>query len=190
MTPEPLRDEEYRAPVLSSERVFDGRVWDVRADTFTFGDGELTREYQEHPGAVAVLAVDEADRVLLIKQYRHPIGHRDWELPAGLLDVDGEGPQDAAVRELAEEADLVAADWAPLCRFFSSPGGSSEEIIVYRATGLTATADAFERTGEEAELELRWAPLDEVLDAVLDGRLRNSILAQAVLTEAVLRGRR
>lgn len=182
---EPLADEPYRAPVLASESVFDGAVWNVNRDRFELGGGELVREYQAHPGAVAILAEDDQGRVLLIKQYRHPIGYRDWELPAGLLDLDGEAPLDAAKRELAEEVDLRATDWSVLCEFFSSPGGSSEAITVYRARGLSPTNERFARMAEESEIELRWAGLPEVVGAVLDGRLRNSILAIAVLNAHV-----
>ncbi len=176
-----LADESFRAAVLESERVFEGAVWDVRRDRFDLGGAQLVREYQDHPGAVAVLAEDAEGRILLIRQYRHPIGHRDWELPAGLLDVNGESPLDAARRELAEEADLEAAEWSPLCAFFSSPGGSSESVAVYRARGLAPTAHRFDRTAEEAGIELRWAPLAEVVEAVLAGSLRNAILVIAVL---------
>jgi len=179
--PDLLSDERFPVQVQDSERVFDGAVWDVFRDRFAFGDGELVREYQKHPGAVAVLAEDAQGRVLLIKQYRHPIGYRDWELPAGLLDVDGEDSLSAAQRELGEEADLVASEWSPLCEFFSSPGGSSERIIVYRARGLSAAEQSFERTAEEADIEVKWVPLQEVVAAVLDGRLRNAILAISVL---------
>jgi ADP-ribose pyrophosphatase len=177
----PLADERYSAPVTASEAVFDGAVWDVRRDRFELDGSSIVREYQDHPGAVAVLAEDAQGRILLIKQYRHPIGHRDWELPAGLLDVDGEEPEAAARRELAEEADLEARDWSPLCSFFSSPGGSSEKITVYRARDLTPTGSRFDRTAEEAGIELRWVPRDEAVEAILDGRLRNSILIIAVL---------
>lgn len=165
--------------------MFDGSVWDIRRDTFELDGTQLAREYQEHPGAVAILAEDDEGRVLLIKQYRHPIGYRDWELPAGLLDVDGEAPDAAARRELAEEVDLEASEWSLLCQFFSSPGGSSEEITVYRARGLTPTAQRFDRTAEEAGIELRWVPRSEVVEAILDGRLRNAILVIAVLNSQV-----
>ncbi|HEU4849588.1 MAG TPA: NUDIX hydrolase [Terrimesophilobacter sp.] len=178
-----LEDERYRAPVSESETVFDGKVWDVRRDRFELDGSTIVREYQEHPGAVAVLAEDDEGRILLIKQYRHPIGYRDWELPAGLLDIDGEAPDAAARRELAEEADLQASEWSPLCDFFSSPGGSSERITVYLARGLTPTAKPFDRTAEEAGIELRWVPRAEVVDAILDGRLRNAILMIAVLSD-------
>lgn len=174
-------DERHRAPVSESATVFDGAVWDVRRDAFELDGTRLVREYQAHPGAVAILAEDDEGRILLIKQYRHPIGYRDWELPAGLLDVDGEAPEAAARRELAEEADLEASDWSWLCEFFSSPGGSSERIVVYRARGLSPTTRRFDRTAEEAGIELRWVPRAEVVEAILDGRLRNSILMIAVL---------
>lgn len=176
-----LADLPDRAHVLESNRVFEGRVWDIRRDRFRFGGHELQRDYVDHPGAVAVLAVDDQGRVLLINQYRHPVGTREWELPAGLLDIPGEDPMVAARRELAEEADIVAADWRELITFATSPGGSDETIVVYEATGLSATTEVYGRTEEEAELVVRWAPLAEVVEAALAGRIRNSILLVAAL---------
>ena len=175
-----IRDLRDPAAVTSSDRVFEGRVWDIRRDEFAFAGHTITREYVDHPGAVAVLAIDDQDRVLLINQYRHPIGLRDWELPAGLLDVDGEPPLDTARRELAEEADLMAEHWSELITFHTSPGGSNETLHVFEARGLLPT-QAFARTEEEAEIVTRWVPLDEAVDAVLEGRLSNSILIIAVL---------
>lgn len=177
-----LVDEPLNVEVLASERVFHGAVWNIDRDTFRFGDGVLTRELMRHPGAVAVLAVDDQDRVLLIQQYRHPVGRLEWELPAGLLDIDGESPLESAKRELAEEVDLIASDWSLLAEFDSTPGGSDEAITVYRATGISAAPEIFTRTGEEAHIVTRWVPLAEVVAAVLDGRLRNAILQIAVLT--------
>ncbi len=176
----PLRDLRGPAEVTSSERVFHGKVWDIRRDEFAFAGYPVVREYVDHPGAVAVLAIDDQDRVLLINQYRHPVGLRDWELPAGLLDVAGEAPVAAARRELAEETDLVAEHWSELITFHTSPGGSNETLHVYEARGILPTA-AFARTEEEAEIVLRWVSLGEVVDAVLEGRLSNSILIIAVL---------
>lgn len=176
-----LADLPDRAHVLESERMFEGRVWDIRRDRFRFGGHELVRDYVDHPGAVAVLAIDDDGRVLLINQYRHPVGVREWELPAGLLDIPGEDPLVAAQRELAEEADLVARDWSELITFATSPGGSDETIVVYEARGLSATAEVYARTEEEAELVLRWVPLAEVVEAALAGRIRNSILLVAAL---------
>lgn len=182
MTDSPLADETTPVRVLERERVFTGKVWNIVRERFVFGGGELIREFMDHTGAVAVLAQDEQGRVLLAKQYRHPVGERLWELPAGLLDVDGEPPLEAAKRELAEEADLVADEWQLLAEHASTPGGSNEIITVYLARGLSAAPEVFHRTGEEAEIELRWVPLAEAVDAVLDGRLRNGPLQLALLT--------
>lgn len=184
-----LRDDAVSPEVISSERVFAGRVWDIRRETFDLDGLPITRDFVDHTGAVAVLAMDERDRVLLIKQYRHPVRSRDWELPAGLLDLEGESPLLAAQRELAEEADLVAESWDLLSDFMTSPGGSNEVIRVYLARGVSAAPDVFERTEEEAGIELRWVPLDEVVDAVLSRDLQNSILAIAVLSAAAGRSR-
>jgi len=177
----PLADLPDPAEVVASERVFDGRVWDVRRDTFRFGGQDVVRDYVDHTGAVAVLARDDEGRVLVINQYRHAIRTRDWELPAGLLDVEGEDPLEAAKRELAEEADLVASDWSPLIEVATSPGGSDEVIHVFEARGVSAAPDEFVRTEEEAEIVLRWVPLAEAVEAALAGRIRNSILLVAVL---------
>jgi ADP-ribose pyrophosphatase len=177
----PLADLSDPAEVVASARVYEGRVWDIRRDRFRFGGDEIERDYVDHTGAVAVLARDADGRVLLINQYRHPIRSRDWELPAGLLDVVGEDPLAAAQRELAEEADLVAEQWSELLMFATSPGGSDETIRVYEARGLSVAPEAFARTEEEAELVLRWVPLAEAVEAALAGRLHNSILLVAVL---------
>lgn len=176
----PIRDLRDPAVVTSSQRVFEGRAWDIRRDEFDFAGHSIAREYVDHPGAVAVLAIDDQDRVLLINQYRHPIGLRDWELPAGLLDVEGEPPLTTARRELAEEADLAAEHWSELITFHTSPGGSNETLRVFEARGLQPT-EPFARSEEEAEIVKRWVTLDEAADAVLEGRLSNSILIIAVL---------
>ena len=183
-----LEDERYPVRVLASSVQFAGHVWDVRRDRFEFGSEEISREYVDHTGAVAILALDEADRAMLIRQYRHPIGMRDWEIPAGLLDIEEEDPLVAAQRELAEEADLQASEWSVLIDFFTSPGGSTEMIRVYLARGLSATP-AFERTEEEASLETRWASLDEVVDALLQRRIGNSILGIAALAAQASKAR-
>jgi len=178
----PLADVSDPAAVISSERVFQGKVWDVVSDTVLFAGGQMTREYMKHSGAVAVFAIDDDDRVLLINQYRQPIQLRDWELPAGLLDVDGEPPLEAARRELAEETDLVAAEWTPLISVNSTPGGTNEVIHIFEARGLSASPTSHHRTEEESEIVVRWVPFEEVVAAVLDGRLANAPLIIAVLT--------
>lgn len=183
------RDEPFSPEVLESREVYRGAVWGIREDRVRYGDGEIVRQYLDHTGAAAVVAVDEGRRVLLIQQYRHPIRQRDWELPAGLLDVAGEDPMDAARRELAEEADLTAEGWEPLVSTYTTPGSNSEIIHIYLATGLSPAAESFVRTDEEADIRLAWVPLDEAADGVLAGRLRNGILAVGVLAaERRLRG--
>jgi len=184
-----LVDDPAAYEITSSEKAFAGMVWDVRRETFRYGDAEITREFVDHTGAVAVLAIDDEDRVLLIKQYRHPVRMREWEIPAGLLDVTDEPPLAAVQRELAEEADLEAAEWSVLAEFLTTPGGSDEAIRVYLARGLTATAEAFARTDEEADIEKRWVDLDEVVTAVLERRIQNPSTVIAVLQAHVARSR-
>ena len=181
---ESLRDEPFEPEVLSSDLVYEGRVWDVRSDRVRYGEGEIVRQYVAHPGAVAILALDDEGRVLLIQQYRHPIRHRDWELPAGLLDIEGEEPMAAARRELAEEADLVAAHWEPLVSSWTTPGGNDELIRVFLATGLSAAETAHDREDEEADIQLAWVPLEDAVAGVMAGRLRNGILSIGVLAAA------
>lgn len=181
---EPLRDEPFEPEVLQSDLVYEGRVWDVRSDRVRYGDGEIVRQYVDHTGAVAILALDDDGRVLLIQQYRHPIRHRDWELPAGLLDVEGEEPLAAAQRELAEEADLVAAHWEPLVSSWTTPGGNDEMIHIFLATGISSADTPHDREDEEADIRVEWVPLADAVDAVLDGRLHNGILTIGVLAAA------
>lgn len=179
-----LRDEPVEAEVLDSDLVYAGRVWDVRSDTVRYGDVEFVRQYVAHPGAVAVVALDDDDRVALIQQYRHPIRHRDWEIPAGLLDVAGEPPIETARRELAEEVDLVAASIEPLLSIYTTPGGNDETVHLFLARGLSPAPETHAREHEEADIRLEWVPLADAVDAVLAGRMRNGILASGVLAAA------
>ncbi len=178
---ESLRDETFEPEVLESDLVYRGRVWDVRSDRVRYGDGEIVRQYVAHTGAVAIVALDEQGRVLLIQQYRHPIRHRDWELPAGLLDVEGEEPLEAAQRELAEEADLVAVHWEPLVSSWTTPGGNDEIIHVFLATGVRPSGAPHDREDEEADIRVEWVSLADAVSAVMEGRMRNGILAIGVL---------
>jgi ADP-ribose pyrophosphatase len=184
----PLRDQHDPAEILESEKVFEGRVWDIKRETAALDGGAVTREFMSHSGAVAVLAIDDRDRVLVINQYRHPIRMRDWEVPAGLLDVDGEEPLEAAKRELGEEADLVAASWSEPIVFHPSPGGIDEKIHLFVARDLSASPHPHARTDEEAEIVIRWVTLDEVIAAALTGRIHNGTLMLAVLAEHARRG--
>ncbi|KAA9135985.1 NUDIX domain-containing protein [Microbacterium caowuchunii] len=181
---EALRDEPVDPDVVASDLVYRGAIWDVRSDTVRYNDGRIVRQYVVHPGAAAVIALDDEGRVLLIQQYRHPIRHRDWEVPAGLLDVAGESPEQAARRELAEEADLEASSWEPLVSMFTTPGGNDEIVHLFLARGLSTRAEAHHREEEEADIRMRWVPLEDAVTAVLEGRLRNGILMTGVLATA------
>jgi 8-oxo-dGTP pyrophosphatase MutT (NUDIX family) len=185
-----LHDEPVDPEVLDSDLVYSGRVWDVRSDTVRYGDGEIVRQYVDHPGAAAIVVVDDDQRVLLIQQYRHPIRHRDWEIPAGLLDIAGETPLQTAQRELIEEADLTARDWEPLLSIFTTPGGNDEVVHLFLARDLAPVGRAHAREAEEADIRIEWIPLQDAVTGVLAGRLRNGILAVGVLAaaEAIRRG--
>jgi ADP-ribose pyrophosphatase len=184
-----LEDVPVSLPVNASTTVYAGAVWNVQSESFVIGDETLIREFVDHPGAVAILALDERDRVCLIAQYRHPIRAREWELPAGLLDFVGESPLAAAKRELAEETDLVASAWNVLVDFHTSPGGSNEALRVFLARGISDADEIFVRSGEESEIEKRWVPLDQVVEAVLASDVQNSILMVAVLAAAAGKAR-
>ncbi|EAR25249.1 NUDIX hydrolase [marine actinobacterium PHSC20C1] len=184
-----LSDDRVTPQLVSTETVFTGHVWNVDSERFELDGTTITREFVNHTGAVAVLALDERDRVLLIKQYRHPVRLRDWELPAGLLDVVNESPLLAAQRELAEETDLQAESWHVLSEMLTSPGGSNEAVRIYLARGVSSTGDTFDRYAEEAGIELRWVPLEDAVEAVLDRRLQNSILSVGLLAAQLGRDR-
>jgi len=186
-----VSDEPSPRRLLSSKKVYEGRIWDVVSDSFQLSDegDTLVRDYIDHPGAVAVLPMNDAGEALLLRQYRHPVGMDLWEIPAGLLDVEGENFVVGAARELAEEADLVADRWNVLADFFNSPGSSSEAIRIYLARGLSEVPghERHVRTDEEAEIELHWTPLDEAVQAVLDGHLHNPSAVVGVLAAAAAR---
>ena len=177
-------------PVLSDELIHDGAIWEVRAERIDLGEaGIVRREIIHHPGAVTVLALDELERVLMIRQYRHPVRMDLWELPAGLLDVAGEAPLAAARRELAEEADLVADRWDVLADWFNSPGGSDEAVRLFLARSVhpVPEAERFAREAEELDMPTRWVPLEEARDAVLAGRVHNPGSVIGILAACVAR---
>ena len=181
-----LRDVAELWPVTSATELARGRIVTVRTDMVRMPDGSLAgREVVEHPGAVGVLALDEAGQVLLIRQYRHPVGRLLWELPAGLRDVAGEPARATAERELLEEVGYLASDWRVLVDYFSSPGISTERLRIYLARGLTEVPEQqrkYVREHEEAHLVLAWAPLDEVVALLLSGELHNGVTAVGILS--------
>jgi len=127
------------------------------------------------------VALNENDEVLLLRQYRHPVRSRNWELPAGLLDQPGEDPRECAIRELAEEANYQADSWTHMATLNVSPGGSNELIHIFLARGLSPIDHDYVRTGEEADLEVKFWPLSEAVQATLHGQIRNQISVTGLL---------
>lgn len=166
---------------VSSETLYVGNILALRADEVRMPGGHTgRREVVEHYGAVAVLAMDDDRNIAMVHQYRHPVGRRLWELPAGLLDVGGEPPHVTAARELEEEAGLSARDWRVLVDLDSAPGSSDESVRVYLATGLSDVGRP-EAKDEEADLTLRWYPLDEAVRMVLAGEIVNCLAVSGIL---------
>ena len=180
-------------PLVSSRYLHrDDWVVALREDVITRpGHPEqFSRISLEHPGAVIVMAVDEHDRVMCLRQYRHTSAHEFVELPAGLRDAADEPPVETAKRELREEVELEATEWRLLLSTWSSAGISDEVHDIFLARGLShAPRGDFEMRHEEAEMEVFWTPVADLLEAVLQGRVRQGPLAQAVLAYEVLRQR-
>jgi 8-oxo-dGDP phosphatase len=180
-----IADVTEQWPVVSSAELLRSRLIAVRTDKVRMPDNTLAeREVVLHPGAVAVLALDDTDRVLLIRQYRHPVGRLLWEIPAGLRDVAGEDPWVTAQRELVEEAGYRAREWHVLADYFSSPGYSTERILVYLARGLEPVPEAerdFVPEHEEAFLLIGWLPLEAAVGKVFAGELHNGVTALGIL---------
>ena len=180
-----LKDIPEEWPVVDSAELLRGRLVTVRSDKVRMPDSQVAeREVVIHPGAVAVLALDDAGQVLLIRQYRHPVGRLLWEIPAGLRDVTGEPPLATARRELLEEAGYRARDWRVLADYYSSPGFSTERLRVFLARDLELVPAAerdFVPEDEEIQLLTAWLPLDEAVRGVFAGDLHNGVAALGVL---------
>jgi ADP-ribose pyrophosphatase len=181
-----LSDERDAWPVVESSVLAAGQIATLRRDTVQLPDGRaVRREVVEHPGAVAIVALDSRDRVLMIRQYRHPAGAMLWEIPAGLRDVAGEPLLATAQRELLEEAGCVARDWHVLSDYLSSPGISTERLRVYLARDLTmvpAGQREYVRHDEEAYLTVAWVPLADAVRRVLSGDLHNGVAIVGILS--------
>jgi 8-oxo-dGDP phosphatase len=180
-------------PVETSQDLYRGDwIVALRRDTIRAPDGDesFDRWVFEHPGAVIVLAVDEDERVACVRQYRHPALGTHLELPAGLRDADGEDPLETAKRELREEVELEAADWRQLFALWPSAGITSERHVFFLARGLAhAGRGEFALEHEEAAMEMLWVPVDDLVEAVLDGRVTEEPIAVAVLAYDALRRR-
>jgi len=175
-------------PAISSRVIHQGMVWDLVSDTFDFNGEQLTREYVKHTGAVAVLTINEKDEVLLLKQYRRPVGSFLMEFPAGLLDVPGEPTLDCAKRELAEEANLQASHWEELISFHATPGGNSETITVFVAKGLSDAASDYVTSGEEKDMPQSWVPITEALQSVLRSEIKSPTAVVGIMAYALKTG--
>ncbi|KUI31843.1 ADP-ribose pyrophosphatase [Mycobacterium sp. IS-1742] len=172
---------EHDFEIITSETVYVGNIFALRADEVRMPGGNTARrEVVEHYGAVAIAAVDDDRNIALVYQYRHPLGRRLWELPAGLLDMGGEPPQVTAARELQEEAGLSAAQWRVLVDLDSAPGFSDESVRVFLATDLSEI-DRPEAHDEEADLIVKRVPLSEAVRMVLSGEIVNSIAVAGIL---------
>jgi ADP-ribose pyrophosphatase len=169
-------------PVAGTEEHFRNWLVSVRTDKVVMPDSQQAeRTVITHIGAVAVLALDERDRVLMIRQYRHPVARQLWEIPAGLRDVTGEALADTARRELLEETGHVAREWHVLLDSYSSPGIITERMRIFLARGLEAADSGYQRQGEEKFLRTAWVPLAEAAAAALAGKLHNGATVQGVL---------
>ncbi len=184
-----LVDEPTNRTVISSKQRLAGHVWDVRTDDVDLGDGQtVTRDYIVHTGAVGAIVLDDRDRVLLVRQYRHPVGALMWEPPAGLLDIDNETPLECVQRELIEEAGLIAADWSVLVDLANSPGGSSEVFRCFLARKVSAAPGGRPPgSGEERDMATAWVPLDSLVALVLAGRLTSPITVAGSLAASAAR---
>ncbi|MDA2815263.1 NUDIX hydrolase, partial [Nocardiopsis sp. RSe5-2] len=183
-----LADEPERRETVAREVPFRGAKTQVHVDRLVLpgadGPEEVSREYLVHPGAAVALALDEAGRVLMVHQYRHAVGERLWELPAGVRDEEGEPPVRTAMRELEEEAGHRAERWYELADFYPSPGFSSERIQVFLGRGVRPVPEeeqSYVRLHEEADLHPEWVPLEEAVRGVAEGRVRNGATVIGVL---------
>ncbi|MEH0422196.1 NUDIX hydrolase [Streptomyces sp. B21-083] len=179
-----IKDTPEEWEIRATETPFVGNKTSVRTDEVVMPDGSVVgRDYQVHPGSVGVLALDAEGRVLLIRQYRHPVRQRMWEIPAGLLDVPGENPLHAAQRELYEEAHVKAEDWRVLTDVYPTAGGCDEAVRIFLARNLSeAEGERFEVEDEEADMEYARVSVEELVRGVLAGEVHSNCLVVGVLS--------
>lgn len=179
---------EHIFETTSSETLHTGKIFALRADRVRMPSGQVvTREVVENYGAVAIVAMDDAGRVALVYQYRHPFGRRLWELPAGLLDVDGEAPHVSAARELREEVGLAAENWQLLVDLDSAPGFSDESVRVFLATSVREI-ERPEAHDEEADMTMEWVSLADAVRRVFSGEIVNSLAVSGLLAAHAVAG--
>ncbi len=188
--PSAIKDEPTQLEVRNRELQYQGAKWRLVTDDVRLSENSVVRrDVVEHPGAVGIVALDAEDRVVLVQQYRHPVAATLWEVPAGLLDEEGETPLATARRELFEEAHLHADEWHLLLDLYSSPGMSSEAVRVFLARGLSEVADAerHEQVEEERDMPSARVPLDQACEWVLQGRIHNALAVAGLLAAKVHR---
>jgi ADP-ribose pyrophosphatase len=169
-----ISDRLVSNPIVDRKTVFSGMVWDVRHDAFELNGETVERDYIVHPGAVAIIALNDSGELLLIEQYRHAQGKIMWEAPAGLMDLANEDPLATAQRELFEETGYIAQTWHVLLDLANTPGGSSEQIRIYFARDLSLHPDG-RPTGsaEELDMPVHWIPIQDVLESIRRGAVTN-----------------
>lgn len=186
-----IADERVSWPIAEHRTLGKGVIQTFVSDEVVTPDGgRMRRDYLRHTGAVGIIALDEDERVVVVKQYRHPVGFKLIEPPAGLLDARGERWVEAAQRELAEEVGLAASEWSVLVDYMTSPGCLQESLRVYLARGLSHVGrpDGFEVEHEEADMEVCLVPLDDLVDAIYAGRVQNpTMVVGALAAYAALR---
>lgn len=181
-------DRKVEIPATASRLLHQGMVWDLVSETFDYLGQELTREFISHPGAVAVIAINEREEILLLEQYRRPVGKFLLEVPAGLLDEPGESRLDCAKRELLEEASMVANHWDELITFYTTPGGSTEDITVFIAKDIREVSSNYEPTGEEKDMPKHWIAVKEAAEMVLQSKIMSPSAVVGILAYALRNG--
>jgi len=165
-SPRPLLTPIPRA----SKTVFHGKLLEVRVDRVRIGGRVVEREVVVHPGAVAVVAITSEREVILVRQYRHPVRARLWEIPAGTL-APGEKPLAAAQRELQEETGYRAGDWVKLAEVYTTPGFCTEKMVIYLARGLSEGENSPE---EDEDLQVARVPWEQAMDWLASGRIQDA----------------
>ena len=178
------KDQDFATRVTERKTVFEGMIWNVVSETFEFAGQSLTRQFVDHPGAVAVLALNEAGQLLMIRQFRQPVRQYLWEIPAGLLDISGETMIEAAARELQEETGYRPRSIEHLIDFFTTPGGNNEMIRIFLAGDLEFVGRPAEQEGEERDLQVEWIDFGDALEAVLNSEIKSPSAAVGILAAA------
>jgi len=179
----PLADEPVEWP-YRRVKTTPGILMDFVVDEVDTPDGAtMVRNYLTHLDSVAIVAMDDQGRIVVERQYRHPVRHQLVEIPAGLIDHAGESPLETARRELAEEVGLAAAQWSVLVDIYATPGASSQSARIFLARGLTTVPrpDGFTLQAEEADMAVGWADLDDLVQAIYAGDVANPSLVAGVL---------